>query len=67
MKIICLVMSGKFIVLEFDQRNFGRQPISGTLILHVTRFATLQIVGFEPREAKLNDLTIGIAFLGFYI
>jgi hypothetical protein len=60
-------MSGKFIILEFDQRNFGRQPISSTLILHVTGFATLQIVGFEPREATPDDLAIGIALSRFYI
>jgi hypothetical protein len=54
-------MSGRFIVIEFDQRNFGRQPILGTLILHVIGFATLQIVGFEPREVRPNDLAIGIA------
>jgi hypothetical protein len=54
-------MSGQFIVLEFNQRNFGRQPISCTLILHVIGFATLQIVGFELGKARPNDLAIGIA------
>lgn len=60
-------MNDKFIVLEFDQRNFGRQLILGTLILHVNGFATLQIIGFEPREARPDDLAIGIAYLKFYI
>ncbi len=66
-RLFAIVMSGMLIVLEFDQRNFGKQPISGTLILHVAGFTTLQVVGFGFRKTRPNDLAIGITFLGFYI
>ncbi len=31
-----------------------------------TSFATIQIVGFEPRDAKPRDIDVGITLFGFY-
>jgi hypothetical protein len=30
-------------------------------------FATIEIIGFDPREARQGDLVIDVALLGFFI
>jgi hypothetical protein len=54
-------MSSKTMIMEFDQRQFGKHPPLGSLILHILGFATIQIVGFDPKETRHGDLAIGIA------
>lgn len=54
-------------IMEFDQRQFGKHPPLGSLILHILGFATIQIVGFDPKETRHGDLAIGIALFWFFI
>ncbi len=44
----------------------GTPPL-GSLILHIVGFAIVQIVGFDPKEARPGDLAIGIALSRFFI
>jgi hypothetical protein len=36
-------------------------------VLHINGFATIQIVGFNPRDAKPGDIVVGITLSRFYI
>jgi hypothetical protein len=36
-------------ILEFDQHHFEGHPPLGTLVIHISGFATTKIVGFEPK------------------
>ncbi len=40
-------------ILEFDQHRFEGHPPLGTLVIHISGFATTKIVGFDPKEARL--------------
>jgi len=33
----------------------------------IIAFATLQIVGFDPKNAKLGDIVVGVVQFEFYI
>jgi hypothetical protein len=54
-------------ILEFDQHHFEGHPPLGTLVIHISSFATIKIVGFDLREARQGDLVIGVVLLGFFI
>ncbi len=60
-------MSNKINALEFDQCHFEDHPPLGTLVMHVTGFATIEIIRFDPRKTKPRDVVVGVALLGFYI
>jgi hypothetical protein len=40
------------IISEFDQHNFGGYPPLGTLVILVSNFVAIEIIGFDPREAR---------------
>jgi hypothetical protein len=54
-------------ILEFDQHHFEGHPPLGALVIHIFGFATTEIVGFDPREARQGDLVIRVALLAFFI
>jgi hypothetical protein len=58
--------SNKINALEFDRR-FEDHPPLGTLVMHVTRLATIEIIRFDCRKTKPRDVVVGVALLGFYI
>jgi hypothetical protein len=58
-------MSSNIIVVEFDQQQFEGYPLPGSLILRVVGFANLQIMGFDPREARPGNLAICMHCLDF--
>jgi hypothetical protein len=60
-------MSGRVVIARFDQHQFGRYPPPGTLVLRIVNFATIQIVGIDPRDMKPGYIAIGIALLGYSI
>jgi hypothetical protein len=60
-------MSGRVYLWRFDQHQFGKYPPPRTLVLHIVSFATIQIVGFDPRDMKLGNIAIGVALSGYYI
>jgi hypothetical protein len=60
-------MSGRVVIAKFDQHQFGNYPPPRTLVLHIVSFATIQIVGFDPRDTKPGDITVGVALLGYSI
>jgi hypothetical protein len=60
-------MNSLTIILEFDQHNFGGHPPPGTLVILIYNFVVVEIIGFDPREARQGDLAIGVALFRFYI
>jgi hypothetical protein len=54
-------------VLKIDQRGFERYPPPSILVLCISGFAIVQIVGFDFREAKLGDIVVGVALFRFSI
>ncbi len=61
------IMSNRINALEFDQCHFEDHPPLGTLAMHVTGFATIEIIRFDPRKTKPRDVVVGVTLLGFYI
>lgn len=61
------IMSNRINALEFDRHHFEDHPPLGTLAMHVTRFATIEIIRFDPRKTKPRDVVVGVTLLGFYI
>jgi hypothetical protein len=59
-------MSNRINALEFDQGHFEYHPPPVTLVMHVTRFATIEIIRFGPRKTKPRDV-VSVTVLGFYI
>jgi hypothetical protein len=60
-------MSNRINALEFYQRHFEDHPSLGTLVMHVTGFATIEIIRFDPRKTKPKDVVVDVALLGFYV
>jgi len=46
--------------------EFSWEPQIGSLILRIIRFASLRILGFDPFEAKVEDITITIIHVSFF-
>jgi hypothetical protein len=53
-------MSNKITTFEFDQHHFEGHPPPGTLMLSISSFAIIEIMGFDPREARQGDIIIRI-------
>jgi hypothetical protein len=60
-------MNSRHIVLEFAQRNFEGHPPPSTLVLCIIGFAIVQTMGFDPKDARLRDIDVGITLSRFYI
>jgi hypothetical protein len=60
-------MNNIITIVEFDQHQFGRYLSPSTLVLHINNLATIVIVGFNPREARPENIVIGIVLSRFYI
>jgi hypothetical protein len=42
-------------------------PPLGTLVFCIINFVIVQIVGFDPKDAKPRDIVVGVTLSGFYI
>jgi hypothetical protein len=58
-------MNNKTTISEFDQCHFKGHPPQGTLVIRISSFAMVEIIGFDPREARQGDLAIRIALSWF--
>jgi hypothetical protein len=54
-------------VFAFDEVEFIVKPCRGTIILRITRFASIMIVRFDLATAKINDIAIGVIHVGFFM
>jgi hypothetical protein len=52
-------------VSTFNEVEFHTKP--GIIILKVTGFASIIIVGFDPTTTKINDIIIGVIHVGFFM
>ncbi len=47
-------------ILSFDEFFFPREPNARTLVIRITRFAYVIIIGFDPSVVEVSNLAIGI-------
>jgi hypothetical protein len=55
----------QFGVSTFDEVEFPMKP--GTIILKVTGFASIIIVGFDPTTVEVNDIIVGVIHASFFM
>jgi amino acid permease len=60
-------MNDKTTISKFDQHNFKGHPPLVTLVICIFGFATTEMIGFDPKEARQGNLAIDVALLGFFI
>jgi hypothetical protein len=53
--------------LLFDDIFSPKEPNVGTLVIHITTFAFVIIIGFNPSVVKVRNLTIGITQSRFFM
>ncbi len=46
--------------MSLDDVAFPKEPNVGFVIVKITRFASMIIIGFDPHAAKVGDLAINI-------
>jgi hypothetical protein len=54
-------------VLSLDDVAFARGHDVGFVIITITGFVFVIIIGFDPHVAKVGDLAIGIMYYGFFM
>jgi len=47
-------------ILSFDEFFFPKEPNARTLVICITRFAYVIIIGFDPSVVEVRNLAIGI-------
>jgi hypothetical protein len=47
-------------ILSFDEIAFPKEPSVGTMVIRITRFTFIIIIGFDPNITKVGKLAIGI-------
>ncbi len=47
-------------ILSFDDFFFPREPNAKTLVIRITRFTYVIIIGFDPSVVEVSNLAIGI-------
>ncbi len=60
-------MNSRITILEFDQCPFEEHPPLGTVVIHISGFIVVEIVGFDLREVRQRDIAICVALSGFFI
>jgi hypothetical protein len=48
-------------ILSCDEITFPKEPNVGSVIVRITRFTSLIIIGFDPHVVEVGDLAIGSA------
>jgi hypothetical protein len=46
--------------LSFDEITFPREPSVGIVVIQITKFTLVLIIGFDPSIAKVGDLVVGV-------
>ncbi len=52
--------------LCFVEVDFPREPRVGAIILRITRFAIVKIIGFNSTIINVGDLVMSMQHLGFH-
>jgi len=60
-------MNNKITTSKSDQHHFEGHPPLGTLVIIISSFAMIEIMGFDPREVKQGDIAIGVALSEYFI
>jgi hypothetical protein len=60
-------MNNKIIVFKFDRCHFEGHPPPSTLVIQIFGFVVIEIMGFDPREARQGNITIEMALSSFFI
>ncbi len=47
-------------ILSFDEITFPREPSVGIVVIQITKFTLVLIIGFDPSIAKVGDLVVGV-------
>jgi hypothetical protein len=58
------IQSGNVVFYEI---KFCKKLVVGTLILRITSFIALRIIGFDPTLVKVGDIAINMQHSEFYI
>jgi hypothetical protein len=51
-KNVAAKMNGRTTILEFNQHQFEGHPPLSTLVIRISSFTTIEILGFDPREVR---------------
>jgi hypothetical protein len=51
----------------FDKVTFLAKPSMGTLVLRITGFANIIIVGFDLAVSEVGDATVGVLNVGYFV
>jgi hypothetical protein len=60
-KIVVVRMNNKITIFVFHQCHFEGHPPLSTLVIHISSFDVIEIVGFDPSEARQGDIAIEVA------
>jgi len=57
----------QFRVFAFDELEFPTEPSTRIIVLRVTRFASIIIVGFDATIVEVKDIVIGVIHVSFFM
>ncbi len=49
----------------FNQPRFGKDMLLNIVVLWISSFATIEIMGVDPQKGKPRDFVVGVMHLGF--
>jgi hypothetical protein len=52
-------------ILSFDEIAFPREPSVGTMVIRITGFTFIIIIGFDRKITKVGNLAIGVVHQDF--
>jgi hypothetical protein len=47
-------------ILSFDEITFPKELNVGIVVIQITKFTLVIIIGFDPSIAKVGDLVVGV-------
>lgn len=53
--------------LAFDKVTFLAEPSMGTLVLRITGFANIIIVGFDLAVSEIGNTAVGVLNVGYFV
>jgi len=54
------------LVRRFDYTTIQNRPLRGSVVLRFLGFGVVSLVGIDPNEARVGNITIEVAHSGFY-
>ncbi len=65
--VVVIKMNTKITITDIDQRQFEKHPPPSTVVIHISSFAIIKIIGFDPKEVRQGNLAIIVTLLRFFI